>query len=529
MITRIFMLIRILSRPIVNISVFLILSLSSFSSRAGDIIEAAKAGDLAAIQASVTADPAVVNARDNDGNTPLLWAVKRGKTDVAKFLLSKGANPSLANKSGASPVQMARALEETDVLELMEGKTGTTREAKPETGQAVENQARGFPPAEQPIPAGAVDTLDYMLQEGGTNNSWVMLCAGDATGTDVRADRDPDGTDTPAFVITKWEDPRAYEVYKVTAHEIQIRYEAQAPSPNEIRIRRYEGIGAEGEAPGSVWMKRIMIPGGPGFFLPYRQDLFVLDRKTGIGKVGKDGGFPSSTPYVFITWVTNEQGDKSLFEGKPVIRSFAEWDLDGSVFEAYDYAYRNGPVGWHWYERVSTLRPMEGDLTGQIFHCENGYVFVASQGSATKAPEIYQYDPKTKTNIKLLRVIRCKSHQTPALGDQWYVIYRDTGDDFGSLQKKPGRTAHDFTIPEWTEKPGATIADIPCLYTHMPALTNRPAGDARAGAPTPPSPAKQDQGTSPEDRLKKLKDLFDQGLITKEVYDQKRQEILKSL
>ncbi|MGD1083830.1 MAG: SHOCT domain-containing protein, partial [Verrucomicrobiota bacterium] len=393
-----------------------------------------------------------------------------------------------------------------------------------------------FPPTDQPVPAGSVDTLDYILQEDDTDDSWTLF------DSDVRVDRDPDGTATPTFILNKWMNSRAYEVYKVTAREIQLRYEAQAPETNVIRVRRFEGIGAQGEAPGVVCFQRIMTPGGPGFFSSFRQDQFVLDRKTGIGKVGKDGGFPSSKTYVSITWVTNKQGEKSLFEGNPVIRRIDEWHMQGAVFEAYDYAYRNGPVGWHWYERVSTLPPKEGDPTKQVFHCENGYVFVASKGSATKAPEVYQYDPQTKTKIKPLRVILFKSHQTPELGEQWYVIYRDTGDDYGSLQKKPGHAAHDFTIPEWKEKPGATIADIPCLYTHMPAQRNRPSSASAdlsspgktlpaTSASTPqleraPAPASK---TPPADRLKELKALFDQGLIPKEIYDQKRKEILDSL
>jgi hypothetical protein len=381
-----------------------------------------------------------------------------------------------------------------------------------------------FPPLDQPLPAGAVDMLDYILQDGGTNNSWTVF------DTDVRPDRDPDGTDTPTFVLNKWMNRWAYEVYKVTAHEIQIRYEAQAhDNPNEsFWIRRSEENGGEGQAPGAIWLKRIMVPGGPGFFRSGTLDTCVFDPKTGTGTLAKDSCVQSAKSYVSIAWVTNALGEKCLFEGKPVIRRFDEWLPDGGTFEAYDYAYRNGMVGWHWYSRLSTLQPMEGDPMRQILHCEDGYIFVASKGSTTKAPEVWQYDPKTKKKTTSLRVIRFKSHMNPALGEQWYVIYRDTGDEYDLLQKKPGRAAHDFTIPAWTQKPGATIADIPCLYTHMPTLTNRPKGDAFDVSPAA-SPAKQVQGISPEDRLKQLKDLFDQGLITKEVYDQKRQEILKSL
>ena len=55
-----------------------------------------------------------------------------------------------------------------------------------------------------------------------------------------------------------------------------------------------------------------------------------------------------------------------------------------------------------------------------------------------------------------------------------------------------------------------------------------PAGGAPAGAAAAPSaqpPAAQD----PEERLRRLKDLRDKGLITPEEYETKRQEILKGL
>jgi len=59
------------------------------------------------------------------------------------------------------------------------------------------------------------------------------------------------------------------------------------------------------------------------------------------------------------------------------------------------------------------------------------------------------------------------------------------------------------------------------------SMTSSPSTTPSAPKPkTPPAPASK---TPPADRLKELKALFDQGLIPKEIYDQKRQEILDSL
>jgi TPR repeat protein len=85
-------------------------------SQAKDLYEAAKDGDLDTIQAILTTNAAVMNVQDADGKTPLFWAVMRGETDVAKYLLSKGADPFITNNNGVSSFQMAKALGNVDVL-----------------------------------------------------------------------------------------------------------------------------------------------------------------------------------------------------------------------------------------------------------------------------------------------------------------------------------------------------------------------------------------------------------------------------
>ncbi len=63
-------------------------------------------------------------------------------------------------------------------------------------------------------------------------------------------------------------------------------------------------------------------------------------------------------------------------------------------------------------------------------------------------------------------------------------------------------------------------AATPPAAVAAPATTAAPAGAASASAPAP---------LDPEERLHKLKDLKDKGLITPEEYEKKRQEILKGL
>ncbi|CAB0034327.1 unnamed protein product [Trichogramma brassicae] len=51
--------------------------------------------------------PPRVDARDKDGNTPLHFAVSHGNRLSMGYLLSKGANPNLANSRGSTPLHLA--------------------------------------------------------------------------------------------------------------------------------------------------------------------------------------------------------------------------------------------------------------------------------------------------------------------------------------------------------------------------------------------------------------------------------------
>jgi ankyrin repeat protein len=48
-----------------------------------------------------------VNARDKDGNTPLHFAASWSRPDVIRLLLDHGADPTIANYTGATPVIVA--------------------------------------------------------------------------------------------------------------------------------------------------------------------------------------------------------------------------------------------------------------------------------------------------------------------------------------------------------------------------------------------------------------------------------------
>jgi ankyrin repeat protein len=63
-----------------------------------------------------------INGVDNDGRTPLHYAIKRPDpvTINARRLIKMGANPGIADKNGVTPLHMAaRNAESMDLIELL--------------------------------------------------------------------------------------------------------------------------------------------------------------------------------------------------------------------------------------------------------------------------------------------------------------------------------------------------------------------------------------------------------------------------
>ncbi len=70
------------------------------------IRNAAKEGDIEQIK-RLTAIGADINSQDEEGNTPLLFAIKAGQCETAFFLKEKGANSALCNKTGDTALSAA--------------------------------------------------------------------------------------------------------------------------------------------------------------------------------------------------------------------------------------------------------------------------------------------------------------------------------------------------------------------------------------------------------------------------------------
>jgi ankyrin repeat protein len=85
------------------------------------------------------ADPDLV---DNNGQTPLYYAIKQGKFEVCEFLLKAGAKLTVADKKGQSPVQWAKRFNKQQIVDLLV-QFGA---APPEGAKSQKNKAQKMPP-----------------------------------------------------------------------------------------------------------------------------------------------------------------------------------------------------------------------------------------------------------------------------------------------------------------------------------------------------------------------------------------------
>ena len=74
---------------------------------AGEIHDAAAAGDLHKVKALLEAEPTLLESKDERGNTPLITACDGKQWAVANFLIDKGANIHARDNPGATPLFFA--------------------------------------------------------------------------------------------------------------------------------------------------------------------------------------------------------------------------------------------------------------------------------------------------------------------------------------------------------------------------------------------------------------------------------------
>jgi ankyrin repeat protein len=89
---------------------------------AKEIIKAAKAANVPRLRELLANEPALLNARDKDGSTPLHCAVWKGHADVVAFLIHAGADVNAHNENdhwGTTPLHAAAHANQSAIAQLL--------------------------------------------------------------------------------------------------------------------------------------------------------------------------------------------------------------------------------------------------------------------------------------------------------------------------------------------------------------------------------------------------------------------------
>ncbi|TFY64411.1 hypothetical protein EVJ58_g2638 [Rhodofomes roseus] len=97
-------------------------TMSTSDERSGSALnDLAIAGNTPALRAFLDANPGVdVNAKDENGYTPLHLACDRGRAEVVRLLLERGANPSIKDDDDLTAKELAEVSGHDEIIELID-------------------------------------------------------------------------------------------------------------------------------------------------------------------------------------------------------------------------------------------------------------------------------------------------------------------------------------------------------------------------------------------------------------------------
>ncbi len=104
--------------------------------RAGEIHSAAQDGKLEEVKHLLDKDPGLLNATDELGATPLIWACARNHTHVARYLVERGADVSVKGNSQITALHIAALRGNPELLALLLT-NGADPEVRTQHGQTV--------------------------------------------------------------------------------------------------------------------------------------------------------------------------------------------------------------------------------------------------------------------------------------------------------------------------------------------------------------------------------------------------------
>jgi ankyrin repeat protein len=91
----------------------------SYSEHYKEIHTIVMEGNFDKVKSLLSETPELVNVKTNFGNTPLHIAIRKKHDEIAKFLISKGANINAQNKGGSTPLAQAASDGNKEMVELL--------------------------------------------------------------------------------------------------------------------------------------------------------------------------------------------------------------------------------------------------------------------------------------------------------------------------------------------------------------------------------------------------------------------------
>jgi hypothetical protein len=124
----------------------------------GPIHDAARAGDLAKVQALVKADPALVSSKDDQyGQTPLQVAAFNDRKEIVEFLLANKADVNAKAKNGSTALHLAAAKGNQDIVDVLVANKADVN--------ATDNE--GWSPVHSAITWNHKEIEDLLTKDGG--------------------------------------------------------------------------------------------------------------------------------------------------------------------------------------------------------------------------------------------------------------------------------------------------------------------------------------------------------------------------
>lgn len=98
---------------------FIMVALFSAQIAAGEIHDAIRRGDLAAVQRLVSSDKSLLASKESDGSTPLLVAARAGSIEIAKSLLDAGADLGAGDNENSNALHLAAVGGKQDMIDFL--------------------------------------------------------------------------------------------------------------------------------------------------------------------------------------------------------------------------------------------------------------------------------------------------------------------------------------------------------------------------------------------------------------------------